>query len=214
MPMHSCLNQWSKIKHKKAANDAAKSNMYGALSREIIASVRSHPTHSTSPELNSRLAALLKKAKDLEITKEKIEMTLKKAENAGTSGSFASYEALGPQTKDGTPAALIMCVSRRLLGAVYFLSTELSLPCPLPLTSECQTDSPARTTAKVREAINKHGARLSSTSHLFQRTGVIRLNAKEGSTFDNVWETAEENGAEDVRQWESDEENSVGVEVS
>jgi translational activator of cytochrome c oxidase 1 len=68
--------------------------------------------------------------------------------------------------------------------------------------------------AKVKEAINKHNGRLSSTSHLFQRTGVIRLNAKKGSTFDNVWETAVENGAEDVKQWETDEEGLIGVEVS
>jgi transcriptional/translational regulatory protein YebC/TACO1 len=68
--------------------------------------------------------------------------------------------------------------------------------------------------AKVREAINKHSARLSSTSHLFQRTGVIRLNVNTGSNFDSVWETAVENGAEDVRHWESDEEGGIGVEVS
>ncbi|UZJ57231.1 hypothetical protein CBS101457_006551 [Exobasidium rhododendri] len=179
-------NKWSKIKHKKAANDAAKSNMYGALSREIIASVRNHPTHSTSPETNSRLAMLLKKAKELEVTREKIEMTLKKAENAGTSGSSVSYEALGPPTKDGTPVAMII---------------------------ECQTDSTTRTMARVKEAINKHNARLSSTSHLFQRTGVIRLSIGKGLTFDNVWEAAVENGAEDVRQWESDEEEGTGVEV-
>lgn len=68
--------------------------------------------------------------------------------------------------------------------------------------------------AKVKEAINKHNARLSSTSHLFQRTGVIRLNVKDTATFDKVWEVAVDNGAEDVRHWESDEEGSIGVEVS
>lgn len=82
--------------------------MYGALSREIIASVRNHPTHSTSPDLNARLAVLLKKAKELEVTKEKIEATLKKAENSGTGGSTVLYEALGPPTKNGAPVAMIM----------------------------------------------------------------------------------------------------------
>lgn len=79
---------------------------------------------------------------------------------------------------------------------------------------ECQSDSPGRTTAKVKEAINKHNARLSSTSHLFQRSGVIRLNVKGTATFDNVWEVAVENGAEDVKHWESDDEAALGVEVS
>jgi transcriptional/translational regulatory protein YebC/TACO1 len=67
--------------------------------------------------------------------------------------------------------------------------------------------------AKVREAINRHNARLSSTSHLFERTGVIRFNIKDGSTFDDVWEMAVENGAQDVRSWESDDDGQLGVEV-
>lgn len=69
--------------------------------------------------------------------------------------------------------------------------------------------------AKVREAVNKNNARLSSTSHLFERTGVIRFNIKNGDTFDDVWEMAVENGAQDVRPWESEDEGSTsGVEVS
>jgi transcriptional/translational regulatory protein YebC/TACO1 len=82
--------------------------MYSSLSREIIACVRAHPTHSTSPEQNAKLAMLLRKAKDLNVTKEKIEMTLKKAEGSGTGGDIVTYEALGPATKVGTPVAMIM----------------------------------------------------------------------------------------------------------
>jgi translational activator of cytochrome c oxidase 1 len=68
--------------------------------------------------------------------------------------------------------------------------------------------------AKVREAVNKNNARLSSTSHLFERTGVIRFLVKNGSSFDDVWETAVENGAQDVRPWEyEDEAAQLGVEV-
>ena len=88
--------------------------MYGSLSREIIAAVRTHPSHSTSPEVNPRLAMLLKKAKDLDVSRDKIEMTLKKAESAGTGGSSVTYEALGPATKDGTPVAMIMYVHGRV----------------------------------------------------------------------------------------------------
>lgn len=90
------------------ANDAAKGTTYSAISRELIAAVRNHPQHSISPDQNARLAMILKKAKDLEIPKEKIETTLKKAESAGSGGSNISYEAVGPTTKDGLPVALIM----------------------------------------------------------------------------------------------------------
>lgn len=82
--------------------------MYGALSREIIAAVRNHPTHSILPEQNVRLAALLKKARELDVTKEKLETTLNKAANIGQGGTSVTYEVLGPTTKDGVPVALIM----------------------------------------------------------------------------------------------------------
>jgi transcriptional/translational regulatory protein YebC/TACO1 len=69
--------------------------------------------------------------------------------------------------------------------------------------------------AKVKEAVNKNNARLSSTAHLFERTGVVRFNIKNGDTFDDVWEMAVENGAQDVRPLESDDEGtSLGLEVS
>ena len=74
----------------------------------MIAAVRNHPQHSISPEHNARLAMILKKAKDLAIPKEKIEATLKKAENASTGGSMISYEAVGPATSQGSPVAMIM----------------------------------------------------------------------------------------------------------
>ncbi|MCO5565474.1 hypothetical protein L7F22_019147 [Adiantum nelumboides] len=185
-------NKWSKIKHKKLANDTAKSTGYSNLSREIIAAVRNHPTRSASPEQNARLGQILRKAKSMDISKDKIEATLKKAESIGSGGGgqTVTYEALGPTSSDGIPVALIV---------------------------ECSTDSPPRTHARVKEAFNKNDVRLSSTTHMFTRTGVIRLSARKGSTFDSVFETAVENGAEDVREWELDEEDSqggIGVEIT
>ena len=124
-------NKWSKIKHKKLANDTAKSTGYSNLSREIIAAVRNHPTRSASPEQNARLGQILRKAKSMDFSKDKIEATLKKAESMGTGngGQTVSYEALGPTSSDGVPIALIV---------------------------ECSTDSPPRTHARVKEAFNKN----------------------------------------------------------
>jgi transcriptional/translational regulatory protein YebC/TACO1 len=82
--------------------------MYSALSREIIASVRNHPTHSTSVEHNPRLGMILKKAKEMDVPKERIELTLKKAANASSGGSTISYEILGPPTRDNVPVAMIV----------------------------------------------------------------------------------------------------------
>lgn len=185
-------NKWSKIKHKKLANDTAKSTGYSNLSREIIAAVRNHPTRSVSPEQNARLGQILRKAKSMDISKDKIEATLKKAESMGTGngGQTVSYEALGPTSSDGVPIALIV---------------------------ECSTDSPPRTHARVKEAFNKNDIRLSSTTHMFTRTGIIRISTAKDVTFDSVFETAVENGAEDVREWELDEEDSqggLGIEIT
>lgn len=82
--------------------------MYSALTREMIASVRNHPTHSTSVEHNARLAMILKKAKEMDVPKERIEMTLKKAASTGSGGSTISYEILGPPTKENVPVAMIV----------------------------------------------------------------------------------------------------------
>jgi transcriptional/translational regulatory protein YebC/TACO1 len=109
--MHSItllLLQWSKIKHKKGAKDQAKGNMYSILSRELISAVRIHPSHSISPDQNTRLALLLKKAKDLDVPKEKVEATLQKAAAAGQGANNITYEILGPPTKENVPVALIM----------------------------------------------------------------------------------------------------------
>jgi transcriptional/translational regulatory protein YebC/TACO1 len=99
--------------------------MYGSLSREIIAAVRNHPSHSTSPELNTRLGVLLKKARDLDVSKDKIEMTLKKAESAGTGASAVSYEALVPVTKESMPVAIIMYVGKKNLNVLALKGRHL-----------------------------------------------------------------------------------------
>ncbi len=96
----------------------------------------------------------------------------------------------------------------------------------MALVIECSTDSPARTHSKLRETFNKLGGRLSSTGHLFERVGVVRLvvvvaggaplppsragaaagTAEEGeeglagAAFDRAFEAALEAGALDVRE--------------
>ncbi|KAE8259130.1 hypothetical protein A4X13_0g1215 [Tilletia indica] len=176
IPMQSGSNKWSKIKHKKAANDAARSATYGVLSREIISAVKSF---GPDPALNFRLSMLLRKARDLDIPKDKVEATLAKAAGKdGTDFQTVTYEVLGPVSNSHPPVAMMI---------------------------ECLTDNTRRTMASLREAFNKSGgSRLSSTAHLFDRTGYIRIEARAGATFDEVFEAAVEEGAEDVQLVEED----------
>lgn len=103
-------NKWSKIRHKKAANDSARGSFYGALSREILACVRQHPTRSADPATNSRLGLLLRKARDMDVPKDKVQATLDKASRAdGPDDKTLTFEALGPAPQGGTqPVAMIM----------------------------------------------------------------------------------------------------------
>lgn len=102
-------NKWSKIRHKKGAKDLERGTLYSAISREILACVRQHPTKSCDPSTNARLASLLKKAKDNGVPKDRVNATLEKA-NGVASGSMHSvtYEALGPSNKAGVPVAMVM----------------------------------------------------------------------------------------------------------
>ncbi|CEH12706.1 Uncharacterized conserved protein [Ceraceosorus bombacis] len=141
---------------------------------------------------------LASKAKDNGVPKDRVNATLEKA-NGVAAGSMHSvtYEALGPPNKAGVPVALVI---------------------------ECLTDSVPRTLAKVKELMNRANARLSSTAHLFNRVGRMRIlpGLADGSdsrrSFDQVFDVAVEAGATDVRVMEADEideelENTMSSEV-
>ena len=166
----------------------------GALSREILSCIKASPLPkdlASLPEHNSRLSYLLRKAKDLDIPKEKIEVTLQKARSTGNTGEeTAIYEVLGSPSSSPTSSS----------GGGQ----------PIALVIECTTNSTSRTIAKLKESLNKmhNGWRLGNTGHLFDKVGTIWLALKEdeaGENFDKVFEGAVENGAEDVR-WLEDEE--------
>jgi transcriptional/translational regulatory protein YebC/TACO1 len=177
--------QWSKIKHKKLANDAARGASYGSISREIIAAIKAHTSNAPAgqaadPQHNTRLGMLVKKAKDLGFPKDKIEASIAKASGKGADQlQTVTYEALGPTNENGSATALVI---------------------------ECSTDSPARTHSKIREAFNRLGGRLSSTAHLFDRVGLVRVACLGGErSFDEVFNQAVELDAEDVTLLDKEE---------
>ncbi|PPQ68973.1 hypothetical protein CVT24_000362 [Panaeolus cyanescens] len=87
------MEQWSKIKDKKGANDAQKSILYAKANHDISVAVRLGG--SADPSKNVQLATALKKAKEQGVPKENIEKAL--ARVAGTkdkAGDTVMYEAL------------------------------------------------------------------------------------------------------------------------
>ncbi|GLB35322.1 putative yebC-like protein [Lyophyllum shimeji] len=95
----SCLvnsaghNKWSKIKQRKGANDAQKGVVFGKAARDIVMAVRNGG--GTDPTKNLQLAAVLKRAKELDVPKENIEKALAKAsQGKDQNGEAFVYEAL------------------------------------------------------------------------------------------------------------------------
>lgn len=84
-------NKWSKIKHKKAATDAAKSKIFGKLVRLIQVEAKKANGDVNSPGLATAIAKALK----VNMPKDNIERAIKKASEAGESHEV-TYEAYGP----------------------------------------------------------------------------------------------------------------------
>lgn len=86
-------NKWSKIKHKKGAADAKRSNVFSKLSRLIIAESKKCNGDVSSPSL----ATVIETAKKENMPKDTIERAVKKGTEKGTLAMDpVVYEAYGP----------------------------------------------------------------------------------------------------------------------
>ncbi len=86
-------NKWSQIKRQKGANDAAKSNVWGKLSRRIT--VESKKANGDTNASNVR--AIVETARKENMPKDVIERALAKGTSADASTLEAiTYEAYGP----------------------------------------------------------------------------------------------------------------------
>ncbi|KAF8212450.1 YebC-like protein [Mycena galopus ATCC 62051] len=91
-------NKWSKIKEKKGINDNKKNAAYTKATREIMTAVRLGG--SADPEMNSSLAAVLRRLKD--VPKENIQKALDRAvKKRDQRGEDVVYEALACGGKVG-----------------------------------------------------------------------------------------------------------------
>jgi len=86
-------NKWSKIKHKKAATDAAKSKVFGKMARLITVESKKCGGNTSSPAL----ATAIERAKDVSMPKDNIERAIAKGASSD-SGTLdeVTYEAYGP----------------------------------------------------------------------------------------------------------------------
>ena len=97
-------NKWSQIKHQKGAADAAKSDIWGKLSRRITVESKAAHGDVSSPALRT----FIEKARKANMPKDKIEKAIAKgtSSEAGEVESI-TYESYGP----GGAAIIIECLT-------------------------------------------------------------------------------------------------------
>ncbi|MCI5690100.1 MAG: YebC/PmpR family DNA-binding transcriptional regulator [Clostridiales bacterium] len=144
-------SKWHNIQKTKGAADAKRSQIFTKIAREMIVAVKTGG--SGDPANNSRLAAVIAKAKAANMPNDNIKRTIDKALGAGNTDSFESvvYEGYGPN------------------GVAVIV--------------EALTDNRQRTAPEVRHLLDKFGKGLGATgcdSWSYDRKGVILLDNEDG----------------------------------
>lgn len=162
-------SKWSTIKRKKGEKDGARAKVFTKISREILVCIKE--TGSADPANNSRLAALVQKAKANNIPNDNIDRLLKKAAGGSEKNDYENcvYEGYGPN------------------GVAVIV--------------ECLTDNRNRTAGEIRHYFDKFGGNLGASGcvfFMFSLKGIVVLNNEEGNIDeDKAMEDILESGAED-----------------
>ncbi len=99
-------NKWSKVRHKKAAQDAKRSRLFTRYIREITVAAR---MGGADPESNPRLRAAIAAARAVNMPKENIERAI--ARGAGGGGGAAMEELRLEGYAPGGVAVIVDCIT-------------------------------------------------------------------------------------------------------
>lgn len=161
-------SKWSTIKRKKGEKDGARAKVFTKISREIIVCVKES---GGDPSNNSKLAALIQKAKSNNIPNDNIDRLIKKASGDGEKNNYENcvYEGYGPN------------------GVAVIV--------------DCLTDNRNRTAGEIRHYFDKFGGNMGTAgcvSFMFSLKGVIILDNEDGDIDeDKAMEDILESGADD-----------------
>ena len=160
-------SKWANIKVRKGKQDAKRSGLFSKMIKEIYLQAKSGP----DPNLNASLAAVIERARAINLPKENIERAIKRGAGGGTTGEElqeAIYEGYGPH---GT--AVIV---------------------------ETLGDNRNRTVSEVRRGFSRHGGNLGSdgcVAWMFSRKGYMAIEPGDADP-DEIALAAIDAGAEDV----------------
>ena len=140
-------SKWHNIQKTKGAQDAKRAQAFTKIAREMIVAVKEGG--SGDPNNNSRLAAVIAKAKAANMPNDNIKRTIDKALGAGDTSNFESitYEGYGPS------------------GVAVIVET--------------MTDNRNRTASEMRHYFDKYGGNMGTTncvSWSFDKKGVIVID--------------------------------------
>ena len=160
-------SKFANIKHKKEKNDAAKGKIFTIIGREIAVAVKEG---GPDPANNSKLAAVIAKAKANNMPNDTIQRSLKKAAGEGNTNEYVemTYEGYGPA------------------GVAVMVETL--------------SDNKNRIAGDLRHYFDKYGGNLGQTGcvgFMFDHKGVILIEKKDGMDEDEVMMDALDAGAED-----------------
>ena len=99
-------SKWSSIKHKKAATDAKKGQIFTKIARDITMAAR---TGDVNPEMNPSLRLAIQKAKAANMPNDNIDRAIKRAAGSGDADLLqeVTYEGYGP----GGTAVIVQVVT-------------------------------------------------------------------------------------------------------
>ena len=160
-------SKWHNIQKTKGAQDAKRAQAFTKIAREMIVAVKEGG--SGDPANNSRLAAVIAKAKAANMPNDNIKRTIEKALGSGSTDNYESvtYEGYGP-----SGVAVIV---------------------------DAMTDNRKRTASDVRHYFDKYGGNMGQNgcvSYLFTKQGVILIEAEDVDE-EKLMEDALEAGATD-----------------
>ena len=162
-------SKWHNIQKTKGAQDAKRAQTFTKIAREMIVAVKEGG--SGDPNNNSRLAAVITKAKAANMPNDNIKRTIEKALGAGNTDNYESitYEGYGP-----SGVAIIV---------------------------ETMTDNRNRTASEMRHYFDKYGGNMGQTgcvSWSFDKKGIIVIDNEDGKLDeDTVMMDALDAGATD-----------------
>lgn len=164
-------SKWANIKHRKSRQDAQKAKIFTKLGKELIVAAKQG---GGDPEANSRLKAVIQKARAANMPMDNINRVIQKAtgELVGVTYEEMVYEGYGP---GGTAVML-----------------------------DIMTDNRNRTAGDIRHLFSKYGGNLGEAgcvAWMFKKQGLITIE-REGleRDHDEIMMVALEAGAEDIKE--------------